>query len=103
METVFRASTYVFILVCLLDFGMALRNAIKIKKARNILLPLALAEMFVSLNVASVNIAVLWLDRLSPGDLHISILFMYRMSFITLFIALIARRYFDLKLWKVEP
>ena len=103
METVFRISTYVFILVCLIDFGMALRNAIKIRKARNILLPLAIVEMLISLNVALVNVAVLGFDVRSPGDLHISILFLYRMSFITLFLALIARRYFDLKLWKVDP
>jgi hypothetical protein len=100
LTTLFNISTYVFIAVCLVDFGFALRNAIKIRNKPE-LLPLAVVEMFTSLSIATINAAVLLSGMVHPGQLDLGVLLVYRISFISLFLSLIGRRYLDLKLWKV--
>jgi hypothetical protein len=85
LSTLFTISTYVFIGVCLIDFGFALRNAIRIRTNRRELLPMAVVEMFTSLSIASVNTAVLIGGAVHPGELGLEYLFPYRLCFIALF------------------
>ncbi len=98
---IFTISTYLFIGVCLVDFGFALRNAIKLKNQD--LRPLAVVEMLVSLNVAMINTLVLVEGMMNPGEFGLVVLLVYRMSFIALFLSLIARRYLDMKMWAGPP